>query len=67
MIDRADYQLEFNGQDYRVMAFERDLVTKIVRPRQLGVPSQDLQLVLRSACADLGGNSLVLTLKVRPK
>lgn len=67
MIDKIECQLQFNGEAFRVMAFERDLVTKIVRQRQAGCSSQDLQLVMRSAYKDLGDRMLVFELKVQPK
>lgn len=66
MIDKTECRLEFNGEQFRVMAYERDLVTKIIRPRQVGCSSQDLHLVMRSAYKDLGDRMLVLELKVVP-
>lgn len=55
-------ELQFNGQDLRVV-----LADEFGNCMQLlGEPSQDLQLVLRSACADLGGRWLVLPLRVVP-
>lgn len=58
----ASHAIEFNGQDFRIVE-SNEHGDRIVR----GVPSQDLQLVLRSACADLGGRFIVLPVKVAPR
>jgi len=59
MTDATSYELQFNGQEFRVVQL------KGVELRGVGQPSQDLQLALQSASRELNGEWLFIPLKVR--
>jgi len=59
MSDFTRYLLEFNGEQFRVMQ-----VDEVGDRQQVGLPSCELALTLRTASKALGDRMLVLKLEV---